>query len=69
MFSISAIAAAASSGTALHQHRHLGQAGQLRGAQAPFARDDLVATAPLGAIGRTRIGCMMPCALMLSASS
>ena len=43
MFSISAITAAASSGTALDQHRHAVEAGQLRGAEAALAGDDLVA--------------------------
>ena len=43
MFSISAITAAASSGTSLHQHRHLVQPGQPGGAEAALAGDDLVA--------------------------
>ena len=55
-----------------HQHRNLLQAGQLRGAEAAFAGDDLV----LGGAGqlslptgRTSTGCMMPWVLMDAASS
>jgi hypothetical protein len=82
MFSISDMAAAASSGNVAHQDRDFAQAGQLRCADSALARDHLVARqfcvgavagGRMSAIGvttrRTKTGCMIPCALMLSASS
>jgi hypothetical protein len=47
MFSISAIAATASSADFAHQHRDFGEPRQLRGAPAPLAGDDFVAAGDL----------------------
>ena len=58
-------------GHVAHQHRHVVEAGEPGGADAPLAGDDLVALRRRArlASGRTSTGCITPCALMLSASS
>ena len=73
MFSISAIAIAASSGTWRMIAGISARPAMLRGAPAALAGDDLVALrrrpASGAPSGRTTIGCTTPCALIESASS
>ena len=70
MFSISDIAAAASSGTSRTSTGTLSRPASLaaRKRRSPAMISYLPALAP-SASRRTRIGCMMPCALIYSASS